>query len=203
MYMGRLFYQGLVFSLLLFLLTGFCVGDEQNPVVVYIQGKGSTVTEETNGTYVITIKDTIPYIHFEDNNKSSLEPIQALNLLPEPLNAAFVRSGDGTDKTSMMKVSNLTLSEDNKVLKLTIEPLEFYDGKVLKSFQDGSDEWDSNITEDANIGIYLELPAYVPVNNFCDCPIGCTDVYFPGVGPACECTRNCVGSYCFVECGAF
>ena len=200
--MDHMYYQGMIISLLVCLLVGFCVAEEQNPVVVYIQGKGSTLTEDTNGTYVITIKETVPYIHFQDNYKSSLEPIQTLNLLTEPLNAALVQSGDDIEKTSMITVSNITISEDNNVLKLTIEPLKFYDGEILKSFQDVSGELESNTTEDASVGVYLELPAYVPVNAFCTCPLGCTDVYIAGVGPACECTRNCLGD-CFVGCGAF
>ena len=143
------------------------MADEVPSYLGYVQGGESTITDGTNGTSVITVNDLIPYFHLADGNKSSLIPVERLTNMTNPMNAAMVFSGAENETTFMVEVSNLSLSDGNKVLTLHVKPLEFHEGELLKSFTSKKNELNTIKTgKSGNVGIYIEITSVIPSNGF-------------------------------------
>ena len=156
---------GFICSLLLISLTGVSMAAESPGYALYVQGGVSSITNGTDGMTVITVMDVIPYFHITDGNKSLLLPIEELTNITYPLDAAVVLSGTGNESTSLVKVSNLTLSGGNKSLILQVKPLEFYEGTLLKSFVSEKKELPLEKTgKFSSIGIYIETTQLPPAN---------------------------------------
>jgi hypothetical protein len=132
--------RGCTCILLLLLLIGVCMAEEIPSSLIFVQGGESVITEGTDGLYLITVQDIIPYLHIKTGERSSLMPFEILTTLDEPLNVALVFSGADTQSTSMVEVSNLSLSNDTTGLTLTVKPLEFYDGQLLTFFESEKNE---------------------------------------------------------------
>ena len=156
---------GFICLLLLISLTGVSMAAESPGYALYVQGGVSSITNGTDGMTVITVMDVIPYFHITDGNKSLLLPIEGLTNITYPLDAAVVLSGTGNESTSLVKVSNLTLSDGNKSLILQVKPLEFYEGKLLNSFVSEKKELPLEKTgKFSSIGIYIETTQLPPAN---------------------------------------
>jgi hypothetical protein len=154
-------------SILLVSLAGVCMAEESPRYVIYVQGDESSIIHGSEGITDITVKDIIPYAHFSDGKKSRLISGKHLSNITYPINAAVVFSGAGSESVSLMKISNLSLSDENKVLTLRVNPLEFYEGEVLKSFVSDKNELDAIEFEKFNdTGIYLEIIGKTQQNNF-------------------------------------
>ncbi len=152
-------------------MAGVCMADDVPPYLVYIQGGQSTVTEGTDGSYEIEVNDIIPYFHISDGIQGSLIPVEYLSGLSYPLNGAIVFTGAKNESTSMISVSNLSLSDGTMVLTLHAEPLEFYEGSLLASFAHEKRVLDGSIqTENTSTRIFFEQSKKFPVNEDDDCP---------------------------------
>ena len=151
------------------------MADEAPSYVAYIQGGESSITNgSSDGAYVITVKDIIPYLYLADGNISYLIPVEKLTNGTYPMNAAVVFSGTDDDTVSMGEVSNLSLSDGNSVLTLQVNPQKNYDGEVLKSFTYENIEVD--LVKENTIkrtGIYLEMKLEVPENLISPTSEGC------------------------------
>ena len=132
--MNRSLLLGFISLFLLVSLAGYCVADKAPTYVIYVQGGESSITNGTNGAYVITVNDIVPYFHVTDGEKSVLLPIKSLRILTCPMSAALALSGTGNETTTLVQVANVSLSEGNKILTLQVNPLKFYEGEVFKSF---------------------------------------------------------------------
>ena len=156
---------GFICSLLLVSLAGVTMATESPGYTLYIQGGESSITNGTDGMMLITVKDVVPYFHITDGNRSLLLPIEGLTNITYPLNTAAVFSGADGDYISLVEVSNLSLSEENKSLILQVKPLEFYEGTVLKSFANEKNELPLGKTgKFSSFGIYIETTQLPPAN---------------------------------------
>lgn len=147
---------GFICSFLLISLAGFCVADEAPSFLVYVQGGECSITDGTDGVYEITVKDIIPYYHLTDEKKSSLVPIEALSNLTIPMSAALVLTSVDNETTVMVQVVNMSLSDENKVLILQADPLEFYEGERLTSFNKNKQGFPLGDEQFARAAVYLE-----------------------------------------------
>lgn len=129
----------------------------------YIQGGESSIVNGTDGEKIITVNELVPYFHIANGKKDLLIPVERLTNITYPINAAIVISGDDNENTFMVEVSNLTLSERNKVLKVQVKPLEFYEGSVLNHFT--SEKKELSVGSINGIGLYLEIIEPALVNN--------------------------------------
>jgi hypothetical protein len=157
------------------LFTGICMADEAPSSVVYVQGGESTFTNGSDGMYVLTVQDVIPYIHVTDGVRSHLEPVQLLPVFTYPINAALVLPDADGESVSLLMISNATILKDKKELTLKISPLQYYDGQMLKSFVNESKGIDTLMDGKHNqTAIYLEMNQK-PLVNGCGypCPFGC------------------------------
>ena len=173
---------GLLCLFLLVSLAGFCIADEAPGYSVYIQGGESSMTEDADGLMLVTIQDVVPYICLEFEKGDRLLPISDVTIFQFPLNAALAFSGTDGDSVSLIQISNLSLSDDNKELTLQINPLEFYEGEMLKGYAHDAIAIEKISTEtQKSIGVYLEVPAQTPSN----IRVGC---YYES-----NCIYKCVG----------
>lgn len=173
---------GLFCLLLLVSLAGFCIADEAPGYSVYIQGGELSMTEDADGLMLVTIQDVVPYICLEFEKGDRLLPISDVTIFQFPLNAALVFSGTDGDSISLIQISNLSLSDDNKDLTLQINPLEFYEGEMLKGYAHDAIAIEKINTEThKSIGVYMEVPAQTPSN----IRVGC---YYES-----NCIYKCVG----------
>ncbi len=170
--MNYFFVYKLVLLLTLVLLIEGCWADDSPGVLAYLQGGNSIlekgVGETPNETYTLTIDDLVSSYHLSTGERSFLMPVKGLLEYPLPLNAAISFSNESNESVSIVQVTNISLSDQNKVLVLTLQPLEFYDGNELQSFVDQKQELITGDPEKyLTTGLYFELPGGVPENKPC------------------------------------
>lgn len=162
---------GLIPIFLLFLVIVVNAVNISSDYAGYVQGGECSITNGTESHSIISMNDVIPYFYIEGNEQSSILPIEFLSYLSYPLDSVLVFSGKTNDSTFLVEISNLSFSNGNKVIELTVNPLKFYDGEALKPFigerkQNLSDEEGKIISS----RIYFEGTRN-PVNNEDMCPV--------------------------------
>jgi len=175
-------------------LAGFCVADEAPGYTLYIQGGESSITEDTDGMITIKIQGIVPYFHLEFEKEKQLLPIGDISRYSLPVNAAIVSYGSDGDTTSLVQISNLSLSDENRVLTIQMKLLEFYDGDVLKDYAKDSKNLD--ITENEpnfEIGIIIEGASVTPENALpcIECYLDCVKFGYNPCVTCKGCTCNC------------
>lgn len=156
--MRSFFSHGFICLTLVAVLTVACLADSSPVSIIYVQGGESIITVEPDGTGVITIQDVIPYFNLLIENMSNLVPIQYLTIYSGPMQAAVVFTDEESEHTSMVRVQNVSLSDDTGVLTLQVKPLEFYEGSELKSFSGNHEDLVNQTGEKVlSTGLYLEV----------------------------------------------
>jgi hypothetical protein len=185
-------------SLLLVSLTGLYIADEPPGYLVYIQGGKSSITNGSDKMMMITVKDIIPFFHITEGKMSSLIPVEQLTSLTYPMSAALVFSGVDNETTFMVKVANLSLTDGNNVLTLQVEPLQYYEGDYLKSFDSAIQGLEMLIgSQYSRSAIYIEATSRAPDNTGCVTWMCCVYAQSVCEGKAyCECMRD----DCLYEC---
>ena len=159
MTMNRGFLFLIFCSLLLISVAGICMAEESPAFVAYVQGGESTFNTGADGVSAITVREVAPYFHITDGNKSFLLSVENIQGYSLPLNAALVFTDPENERTFTVEVVNLSLSDGNKSLTLQVQPLEYYEGEVLKSFMSSDTDF-KTIDQLSNIiltSMYLEL----------------------------------------------
>ena len=87
------------------------MADETPLYMIYIQGGEASITEETDGMVELTVRDVASHFHISEKEYGILIPVDTLPSFSYPLNAAVVFSDTLEESTSMIEISNLTLSE--------------------------------------------------------------------------------------------
>ena len=170
MHMNHSLSLGFISFVLLISLTGVCIADDAPGSLVYIQGGESSIVNGSDGVYVITVKDIVPYFHIADGEKSNLIPVERLNNSTSLLNAALVLSSTADETVVMVRVVNLLLSDGNKVLTLQVDPLGYYEGALLTSFNDKKQDIDVITDNPIRTGVFLEnIGAPLENDNVCTC----------------------------------
>ena len=168
---------GIICSFLLFLNTGAVLADEVTTYIGTIQGGEVSIMNESDGMMLITVRDVIPYFYFADGGKGSFIPINQLATISPPLNAALLFSRKDTISTSMVTVTNLSLSDENTILKLQVNSLKYYDGEKLNGFANSAKDLAENVNSEINnVVMYFEY-AYRQENIGCLCGLPCPPYY--------------------------
>ncbi|KAF5068019.1 hypothetical protein DSECCO2_247680 [anaerobic digester metagenome] len=193
-------YQYLSITLLisLLLLTGLSSAAESYDYLAFLQGEESTIMNDTDDMMIITIHNPDPYLNITNNTSTTQSPVDSLMNASLPMNAALIFSAPETEMTSIIRIENLSFSEDKESLTLQVRALDFYDGEVLTPYALDTinlhelDEKTFNETR-----LYLEMTMSASENAF-------------PPNSACErCNRNCYVNYqfnldqCLAECDVF
>jgi len=134
------------------------MADETPSYIVYIQGGEASITDGTDGMMELTVRDLVSHFHISEKDYGILIPVETMTGLSYPLNAAVVFSDTLEESRSMVEISNLTLSEENKVLTLLLKPLEFYEGERLEALnRDNKDLHGTDLKNLSFTGIFVEL----------------------------------------------
>ena len=155
---------GILGLVLIVVLGGFSSADESPAILAYIQGGASSVTEDQNGSMLLTIPDLVPYYHLSLMEKSLLMPIEALALQFVPVNAALVFNSPEGESVSLVEISDISVSDMNNTLKLQVKNLESYEGKALSGFTCSGTTLTEQTANSTGTGIYLEIPGSTPEN---------------------------------------
>ena len=169
--MNRIVCAGFICSLLLIFLTGICTAADNPSFVGYIQGGESIITTEPAGM-TISVQDVIPYFHKSGGNTEGLFPLERLTRMRYPMDAALVLSGADNESTSMIEITSLSLTDDNKTLMLHVTPLPYYEGALLKSFTGTQADLSAAVVGNrSTTQLYAEISLPVAENdcNYYDC----------------------------------
>lgn len=178
--------------LILVTLPGICGAEETPLTISYIQGGDSVIADGIDGMMEITVHNVVPYYYYTKEEHNVLLPINGFTTFPCPFNAAIIFSANDNTTISMIKVSNLTISDDNKIITMAVTPLTYYDeGQGLSSFADKYVELTASSSEGSIITqIYAETRLNQSENDYgCDCCVGWSCYQCPNCG---EWPNGCV-----------
>ena len=162
--MNRYFSLAIISLVMLISLSVICFADDSPSIVLFTQGGESSISDGSDGTYVVNVKEVVPYSYFADGPVSHLITVEKLLNLSYPIKAAFgFKNADG-DSSSLVEISNISLTDENKNLELQIKPLTFYDGNALSNYENDFDWKNNTEVTSTDIGIYMELPVKPPVD---------------------------------------
>jgi|GEM_PF-1067909 len=124
---------------------------------ILLEGGESIITENEDGSMILTIQNVVPYgVIFDDPEYITLLE----TVLPDTnstMNAGVVLSNPDGDHTSLVQVSQLDYSAETKNLTFVIHPLEFYEGSILADLKERSESLNPDIVRNAHVTrIYLE-----------------------------------------------
>jgi hypothetical protein len=139
-------------------LAGCAVAEESPAYLMYLQGGGSVGANVSEGTMTITVKDLVPYIAIADGSRNQLVRAGNVTGFSYPFNAALVTGREKNDSTWMLAVSNLSFPDGENSLTLVAQPLQFYDGELLKAFSGENNELKTSDLEGSRTSsLYLEI----------------------------------------------
>ncbi|MDX8550686.1 hypothetical protein KHC33_07110 [Methanospirillum sp. J.3.6.1-F.2.7.3] len=196
--MTRYQYLSLTILLSLLLLTGISSAAESYDYLAYLQGGESIIVNDTDDMMIITVHNPDPYLNITNNMSTIQSPVDSLMNASLPMNAALIFSAPDTEITSIIRIENLSLSDDKESLTLQVRALDFYDGAVLAPYEQDSvnlhqlDNMTFNETR-----LYLEMMMIVPENSF------------PPKSACDKCQNKCYVNYqynmdqCLAECDVF
>lgn len=156
---------GIIFCIALFSLISVCSADESSGYKILLEGGESILSENEDGSMILTILNTIPYgVILDDPEYITLVEM----VLPESnttMNAGVVFSNPDGDNTSLVQVSQPDYSADAKNLTFVIHPLEFNEGSILADMKERSESLNPDIVRNAHLTrIYLEKGLSVSEN---------------------------------------
>ena len=196
--MTRYQYLSITLLISLLLLTGLSSAAESYGYLAFLQGGESTIVNDTDDMMIITVHNPDPYLNITNNTGTTQSPVDSVMNASLPMNAALIFSAPDTEMTSIIRIENLSLSDDKESLTLQVRPLDFYEGEVLAPYTQGTvniHELDKKTFNE--IRLYLEMMMNAPENSY-------------PRNSACErCNRKCYVNYqynldqCLAECDAF
>jgi len=178
-------FSGFFCVLILITLSDICGVSETPFTISYIQGGDSVITDGTDGMMEITVNNGVPNYYFTKEDHNVLLPINGFTKFPCPFYAAIIFSGNDNITISLIKVSNLSLSDDNKILTMAVTPLIYNDeGEGFSSFADKDVELSVRSSEGSKLTqIYVETRLNQSENDYgCDCCVGWACYNCPNCG---------------------
>lgn len=181
---------GLIMMVFLLSLAGTCTAADSYGYLASLNGGKSTIVNDTRDMMIITVQNPDPYVNItkEDNTTSISDDL--LQYAALPINAVVVFSTPETKSVSLVKIENLSISDNNDNLTLLVKPLDYYDGEILTPYaQDTVNLYELDKKTFNNAGLYLEMTKNIPENSF-------------DSEPTCEnCIADCHGyPPCISEC---
>ena len=162
--------QGFFGLLLMICLAGLCIAEDSPSQVLFIQGGVTSITNGSEGMSVITVSEIDPNVTVTTGDQIKQISVGKLTNMNYPLHAAVIFTHADDESASLVSVSNLSLSGENKTLTLEVAPVPYYEGEVLSSFVEDQVELSPDITAVQKTQIYIEIPLWPEPN--LNCPEG-------------------------------
>jgi hypothetical protein len=155
-----------IICIVIFSLISICSADESSGHKILVEGGESILTENEDGSMILTILDIIPYgVIFDDPEYITLLE----SGFPDnntTMNAGVIFSSPDGNNVSLVQVSNPDYSVETRNLTFVIHPLEFYEGSILADLKDQSENMNPEIVRKAQVTrIFLEKGVSVPEND--------------------------------------
>lgn len=150
-------------------ITSLTSGEDTPVSLITVSANESTVSSEGNGTYLVQLNGVNPNATVSDTNRTITTSLEKV-IPKDPCTAVIVLSGsEGKETAWLGQVSNPIYSSDNVTMVWTIISQRYYDGTVLKKFQENATEIQQG--EYNATSLYLEY-AIPDLEN--TCPMSCT-----------------------------
>lgn len=189
--MNRSLITGGICVFLMVSLTGICIAEESSGYIMYIQGGEPSITKEPDGM-MITLQDVVPYMSLGFETTKRLFPTSEVSYFHFPINAALIFSGTDGESVSLVQVTNLSFSNETKVLSMQVTPLEFYEGEMLKAYANDTVPIEKvTIEKQKSMNVYLGVDSHAPVN-WNECQI---DECMQECNRYVECNQDCKYDY--------
>lgn len=115
--------------LLLISLSSVCLADSEAKYQLFVQGGESTITNEANNTYILTVQNIIPYFQYISDGLNNFAPIRDLSATtPKKAIITFYGVNQTTNKTSITsgEITGISFSDDYTTLNLTMQPPQYF-----------------------------------------------------------------------------
>ena len=156
---------GIIFCIALFSLISVCSADESSGYKILLEGGESILSENEDGSMILTILNTIPYGVILDDPEYITLVEMVLPELNTTMNAGVVFSNPDGDNTSLVQVSHPDYSADTMNLTFVIHPLEFYEGSILADLKEQSESLNPDIVRKVHVTrLFIERGFSAPEN---------------------------------------
>jgi hypothetical protein len=162
--MKRYQYTGLIAFVLLLSFIGICCAADTPGSLAYLHG-GSAVVNTTENVMTITVSNPDNFVNITKDGNTTSIPVIFLTYVSVPIDAVVVFNDKDTKVASIVKIENLTFSDDKRYLTLQVDPLDYYDRTLLSPFAQDTlnlhqlDKKTFNAT-----GVYMEIIKSTPDN---------------------------------------
>lgn len=155
-----------IFSMCMIIALGSLgAADETSTTLAYVQGENVSIMQGTNGHMEIVVENTISYLNWGSGVNAILLPIHLLEEFPRPFYAALSFLANKPLGQMIVEVDDLSLDETTQKLSLTVKPVEYYEGTLLKSFtRENTTDTPGQLDRVIITSIFLEIPQITPDN---------------------------------------
>lgn len=121
---------------------GIVYGEETPALAVIFQSNTSSVIEDQNGTFVLHLQQVEPNATVSDQKNKTPASVPIMQIIKgDTLQAALVLTKEDGEKSITMVHASMPIYDiQNETLRYKIQPLEFYDGVILSSYQENQTE---------------------------------------------------------------
>ncbi|PWR76220.1 hypothetical protein ACKUB1_14210 [Methanospirillum stamsii] len=181
---------GVLMIVLLISLTGTCFAADSPGYLATLTGGESQIVNGTDGMMVITLDNPDQKVNITKEDNTSQISVGLLKYAVLPIDAITIFSSPEMKTASIVKIENLSISDNNDNLTLKVKPLDYYDGEVLTSYAQDTvnlKELDEKLFN--STGLYLEMINNIPEN------------FHNSISPLEKCIGDCHGdSQCIFDC---
>jgi len=156
---------GLIVLGLLLSLTGICCAADSPEYLAYLHGEESTIVNTTEDMMTITVSNPDTFVNITKDGNTTSTPVSFLTYFSPPIDAVAVFNDKDSKSASIVKIQNLTYSEDKRYLTLQVQPLDYYDRTLLSPYaQETQNLHQLDKKTFTETGLYMEIIKSAPDN---------------------------------------
>nr|WP_319537809.1 hypothetical protein [uncultured Methanospirillum sp.] len=156
---------GLIVLVLLLSLTGICCAADSPEYLGYLHGEGSVIVNTTEDMMTITVSNPDTVVNITKDGNTTSFPVSYLTNMSTPIDAVVVFNDKDSRSSSIVKIENLTFSDDKRSLTLQVQPLDYYDRTLLSPYAQETQNLRQLNTKTFNAtGVFMELIKSAPDN---------------------------------------
>jgi len=163
--MNRYHGTGLIILVLLLSLTGICCAGDSPKSLAFLHGEGSTIVNATEDMMTITVSNPDNFVNITKDGNTTSVPVSFLTYVSLPIDAVVVFNDKDSKSVSIVKIENLTFSDDKRYLTLQVDPLDYYERTLLSPYAQDTQNLHKLDKKTFNAtGLYMEIIKSAPDN---------------------------------------